>query len=128
VPLPVIVVRDAEGSIKCLANRSLIAAALIALDDGGNVEEQNFKLHLPRWRYDRGGNCAPRLSAGINGVRAGMPKDSSRETFPPEEAAYHDCAAWCSPTLIPEDAPTSHTLAKNPGRIKRVMNRPTDQG
>jgi phenylpropionate dioxygenase-like ring-hydroxylating dioxygenase large terminal subunit len=39
--LPVIVVRDAEGTINCFENRCAHRGALIALDDAGNVEN-NF--------------------------------------------------------------------------------------
>ena len=35
--LPVIVVRDADGSINCFENRCAHRGSLIAFDDGGNV-------------------------------------------------------------------------------------------
>ncbi|HTB38154.1 MAG TPA: Rieske 2Fe-2S domain-containing protein, partial [Reyranella sp.] len=49
--LPVIVVRDADGSINCFENRCAHRGALIAFDDGGNVQN-NFKCIYHAWSYD----------------------------------------------------------------------------
>ena len=49
--MPVIVVRDADGSINCFENRCAHRGALIAFDDGGNVQN-NFKCIYHAWSYD----------------------------------------------------------------------------
>ena len=53
--LPVIVVRDADGSINCFENRCAHRGALIAFDDSGNVQN-SFKCIYHAWSYDLAGN------------------------------------------------------------------------
>ena len=53
--MPVIVVRAADGSINCFENRCAHRGALIAFDDGGNVQN-NFKCIYHAWSYDLAGN------------------------------------------------------------------------
>src|SRR5260370_2978710 len=80
--LPVIVVRDADGSINCFENRCAHRGALIAFDDGGNVQN-NFKCIYHAWSYDLSANLrAIAFERGING-RAGMPAVFKLEDFRP---------------------------------------------
>ena len=87
--MPVIVVRDADGSINCFENRCAHRGALIAFDDGGNVQN-NFKCIYHAWSYDLSGNLRGiAFERGINGC-GGMPKDFKREQLQPAQAAHHD--------------------------------------
>ena len=99
--MPVIVVRDADGSINCFENRCAHRGALIAFDDGGNVQN-NFKCIYHAWSYDlcrqparhrlrarhqrRGRHAQGFLAARI----------SARASCAPRR-----CAAWCSPRCRP---------------------------
>ncbi len=87
--LPVIVVRDADGSINCFENRCAHRGALIAFDDGGNVQN-NFKCIYHAWSYDLAGNLRGiAFERGINGL-GGMPKDFCREDFSPRKLQDDD--------------------------------------
>ena len=98
--MPVIVVRDADGSINCFENRCAHRGALIAFDDGGNVQN-NFKCIYHAWSYDLSGNLRGiAFERGINGL-GGMPADFKRETFSPRKLARRRCAAWSSPPCRP---------------------------
>src|SRR5688500_17518775 len=82
--MPVIAVRDADGSINCFENRCADRGALIAFDDGGNVQN-NFKCIYHAWSYDLLGNLKGiAFERGINGL-GGMPKDFSRAQFSPRK-------------------------------------------
>ena len=75
--LPVIVVRGPDGQINCFENRCSHRGALIAFDDGGNVQN-NFKCVYHAWSYDLSGNLRGiAFERGINGpdgkMRGGMP-------------------------------------------------------
>src|SRR3981189_2985582 len=52
--MPVIVVRGAAGEGNCFASRGAPRGALIAFDDGGNVQN-NFKCIYHAWSYDLSG-------------------------------------------------------------------------
>ena len=122
--LPIIVVRDADGSINCFENRCAHRGALIALDDAGNVEN-NFKCIYHAWSYDLGGNLRGiAFERGINGV-GGMPKDFKRETFSPRKLRTTTLCGLVFATLSDETPPIEDYLGEEIlGRIRRVLNRP----
>src|SRR5476649_1038269 len=74
--LPVIVVRDADGSINCFENRCAHRGALIALDDAGTVEN-NFKCIYHVWSYDLLATCAASPSSAASTAWAACPRTSS---------------------------------------------------
>ena len=122
--MPVIVVRDADGSINCFENRCAHRGALIAFDDGGNVQN-NFKCIYHAWSYDLSGNLRGiAFERGINGL-GGMPKDFQRETFSPRKLRTTTLCGLVFATLSPDTPPIEEYIGSEVlGRIKRVLNRP----
>ena len=127
--MPVIVVRDADGKINCFENRCAHRGALIAFDDGGNVQN-NFKCIYHAWSYDLCGNLRGiAFEKGINGpdgvMRGGMPKDFSRETFSPRKLRTTTLFGLVFATLSPDTPPIEEYIGADVlGRIKRVLNKP----
>ena len=122
--MPVIVVRDADGSINCFENRCAHRGALIAFDDGGNVQG-NFKCIYHAWSYDLSGNLRGiAFEKGINGL-GGMPKDFNRDTFGPRKLRTTTLCGLVFVTLSDETLPIEEYIGSEVlGRIKRVLNRP----
>jgi anthranilate 1,2-dioxygenase large subunit/terephthalate 1,2-dioxygenase oxygenase component alpha subunit len=122
--LPVIVVRDADGSINCFENRCAHRGALIAFDDGGNVQN-NFKCIYHAWSYDLAGNLKGiAFEHGINGL-GGMPGDFRRENFSPRKLRTATLGGLVFATLSPDTPPLEDYLgAEILQRFKRVLNRP----
>ena len=74
--LPVVAVRDADGTIAAFENRCAHRGALICLDDAGKAAK-DFQCVYHAWRYDLRGNLrSVAFQRGVNG-RGGMP-DSFR--------------------------------------------------
>ena len=122
--LPVIVVRDTDGSINCFENRCAHRGALIAFDDGGNVQN-NFKCIYHAWSYDLCGNLRGiAFEKGINGL-GGMSKDFKRESFSPRKLRATTLGGLVFATLSPDTPPIEECLGSDVlGRLKRVLNRP----
>ena len=122
--LPVIVVRGPDGSINCFENRCSHRGALIAFDDGGNVQNQ-FRCVYHSWSYDLSGNLRGiAFERGINGV-GGMPKDFCRENFNPRKLRTTTLCGLVFATLSPDTPPIEEYIGSEVlGRIKRVLNRP----
>jgi anthranilate 1,2-dioxygenase large subunit/terephthalate 1,2-dioxygenase oxygenase component alpha subunit len=122
--LPVIVVRDVDGAINCFENRCAHRGALIAFDDGGNVQNQ-FKCIYHAWSYDLCGNLRGiAFERGINGV-GGMPKEFRREQFGPRKLRTTTLGGLIFATLSPDTPPIEDYLgAEVLGRLRRVLNRP----
>jgi phenylpropionate dioxygenase-like ring-hydroxylating dioxygenase large terminal subunit len=122
--MPVIVVRDADGSINCFENRCAHRGALIAFDDGGNVQN-NFKCIYHAWSYDLAGNLRGiAFERGING-QGGMPKDFQRGEFSPRKLKTTVLGGLVFASLSDETPPIEEYLgAEITGRVKRVLNRP----
>ncbi|CAN5165235.1 aromatic ring-hydroxylating dioxygenase subunit alpha [soil metagenome] len=122
--MPVIVARDADGAINCFENRCAHRGALIAFDDGGNVQN-NFKCVYHAWSYDLCGNLRGiAFERGING-RGGMPADFSRERFGPRKLRTATLCGLVFATLSADTLPIEDYLGSEVlGRIKRVLNRP----
>jgi phenylpropionate dioxygenase-like ring-hydroxylating dioxygenase large terminal subunit len=122
--MPVIVVRAADGSINCFENRCAHRGALIAFDDGGNVQN-NFKCIYHAWSYDLAGNLRGiAFERGINGA-GGMSKDFKRETHSPRKLRTTSLCGLVFATLSPDTPPIEEYLgAEITGRVRRVLNRP----
>ena len=122
--MPVIVVRDADGSINCFENRCAHRGALIAFDDGGNVQN-NFKCIYHAWSYDLSGNLKGiAFERGISG-QGGMSKDFRRDDFSPRKLHTTVLGGLVFATLSDETPPIEQYLgAEITGRVKRVLNRP----
>jgi anthranilate 1,2-dioxygenase large subunit/terephthalate 1,2-dioxygenase oxygenase component alpha subunit len=122
--LPVIVVRDADGSINCFENRCAHRGALIAFDDSGNVQN-NFKCIYHAWSYDLAGNLRGiAFERGINGL-GGMPKDFRREDFSPRKLRTTTLGGLVFATLSPDTPPIEDYIGSEVlGRFRRVLNRP----
>ena len=127
--LPVIVVRDADGSINCFENRCAHRGALIAFDDGGNVQNQ-FKCIYHAWSYDLKGNLRGiAFERGINGpdgvTRGGMPQGFKREEFGPRKLRTATLCGLVFVTLSDRTPPIEEFIGEEIlGRIRRVLNRP----
>ena len=122
--LPVIVVRDADGTINCFENRCAHRGALIAFDDGGNVQNQ-FKCIYHAWSYDLKGNLRGiAFERGINGV-GGMPQGFRREEFGPRKLRTTTLYGLVFVTLSDKTPPIEEFIGEEIlGRIRRVLNRP----
>jgi phenylpropionate dioxygenase-like ring-hydroxylating dioxygenase large terminal subunit len=122
--LPVIVVRDADRRVNCFENRCAHRGALIAFDDGGNVQN-NFKCIYHAWSYDLSGNLRGiAFERGINGL-GGMPKDFKRESFSPRKLRTTTLGGLVFATLSPDTPPIEDCLGSDVlGRLRRVLNRP----
>ncbi len=71
--MPVVVARDADGSIAAFENRCAHRGALICLDDAGRAAK-DFQCVYHAWRYDLRGNLrSVAFQRGVNG-KGGMPE------------------------------------------------------
>ena len=122
--MPIIVVRDADGSINCFENRCAHRGALIAFDDGGNVQN-NFKCVYHAWSYDLCGNLKGiAFERGISG-KGGMPADFDKARFSPRKLRTTTLCGLVFATLSSETPPIEDYIGADVlGRIKRVLNRP----
>ena len=123
--MPVIVVRDADGSINCFENRCAHRGALIAFDDGGNVQN-NFKCIYHAWSYDLSGNLRGiAFERGINGL-GGMPQGlPARDASARASCRTTTLCGLVFATLSPDTPPIEEYIGSEVlGRIKRVLNRP----
>lgn len=122
--MPVIVVRAADGAINAFENRCAHRGALIAFDDGGNVQN-NFKCIYHAWSYDLAGNLRGiAFERGING-QGGMPKDFDRGGHGPRKLRTTTLCGLVFATLSAETPPIEEYLGPEIlGRLRRVLNRP----
>ena len=123
--MPVIVVRDADGTINSFENRCAHRGALIAFDDGGNVAEQ-FQVHLPCLELrPLPATCAASPSSAASTARAACRADFKRDTFSPRKLRTTTLCGLVFATLSADTPPIEDYLGSEVlGRIKRVLNRP----
>jgi phenylpropionate dioxygenase-like ring-hydroxylating dioxygenase large terminal subunit len=82
--MPVVVVRDADGSIAAFENRCVHRGALICLDNAGRGAK-DFQCVYHAWRYDLRGNLrSVAFQRGVNG-KGGMPADFRVEQHGPRK-------------------------------------------
>ena len=122
--LPIIMVRDGDGSINVFENRCAHRGALIAFDDGGNVQN-NFKCIYHAWSYDLAGNLRGiAFEHGINGA-GGMPKGFKRDAFGPRKLRTTILCGLVFATLSPDTPPIEDYLGSDIlDRLRRVLKRP----
>lgn len=121
--MPVIVVRGADGAINCFENRCAHRGALIAFDDGGNVQN-NFKCIYHAWSYDLAGNLKGiAFEHGVAG-KGGLPKDFCRENFNPRKLRTTTLGGLVFATLSPDTPPIEAYLGEEVyGRAMRILKR-----
>lgn len=121
--MPVIVVRDADGSVNAFENRCAHRGALIAFDDGGNAKA--FRCIYHAWSYDLEGNLKSiAFERGTNGT-GGMPEGFRKESIGPRKLRVARLNGLVFGTLSPltptiEDYLGTEVL----GRLKRVLKAP----
>ena len=122
--MPVIVVRAGDGAINAFENRCAHRGALIAFDDGGNVQN-NFRCIYHAWSYDLAGNLKGiAFEHGING-QGGMPRDFRRQDHGPRKLRTTTLCGLVFATVSAETPPIEDYLGPEIlGRIRRVLNRP----
>jgi phenylpropionate dioxygenase-like ring-hydroxylating dioxygenase large terminal subunit len=82
--MPVVVVRDTDGSIAAFENRCAHRGALICLDNSGSGAK-DFQCIYHAWRYDLRGNLRSiAFQRGVNG-KGGMPADFRMEDHGPRK-------------------------------------------
>jgi anthranilate 1,2-dioxygenase large subunit/terephthalate 1,2-dioxygenase oxygenase component alpha subunit len=118
--LPVIVVRGADGTINCFENRCAHRGALIAFDDGGNVQNTSSASTTPGLRPCRQ-PARHRLRRGINGLE--VAQDFRREDFSPQ-ARTTTLGGLVFATLSPIRRHRGLYRQRVLGRFRRVLNRP----
>ena len=120
--MPVIVVRGADGGINCFENRCAHRGALIAFDDGGNVQQQ-LQVHLPRLELrPRRQPARHRLRARHQRRRAACPRTSGASSFSPRKLRTTTLAGLVFATLSPDTPPIEEYLGSEVlGRLKRVL-------
>jgi len=122
--MPIIVVRDADGAINAFENRCAHRGALIAFDDGGNVQN-NFRCIYHAWSYDLAGNLKGiAFEHGIAG-KGGMSKETRRDIPGPRKLRTTVLCGLVLVTLSPDTPPIEACLGDEIlGRVRRVLNRP----
>ena len=126
--MPVIVVRDADGSINCFENRCAHRGALIAFDDGGNVQN-NFKCIYHAWSYDLCGNLRGiAFERGINGIRAACRTDFNRDRFSPRKLRTTTLCGLVFATLSADTPPIEDYHRRRGAGPHQARAQPADPG
>jgi len=123
--MPVIVVRADDGAIHAFENRCAHRGALLALDDGGTVEDFTCVYHA--WRHDLRGNLQGiAFERGSNG-RGGMPAGFRKSEHGPRQLRTATVAGLVFATLSPDTPPIDEYIGEPVlSHLKRVLNRPTE--
>jgi anthranilate 1,2-dioxygenase large subunit/terephthalate 1,2-dioxygenase oxygenase component alpha subunit len=123
--MPVIVVREEDGSIHAFENRCVHRGALLAFDDGGNVADFTCVYH--NWRYDRCGNL--RSIAFRNGIKGkgGMPNGFDLASHGPRKLRTESVHGVVFGTLDPAAPPLKTFLGEEiVRRIGRQFCKPLE--
>lgn len=123
--MPVIVVRDDDGSIRAFENRCVHRGALLAYDDGGNARDFTCAYH--NWRYSRSGELkSVAFMRGVQG-KGGMPKEFRLEAHGPKRLRTATLRGLVFGTLSERTPPLEAFLgAEIVERIGRVMHKPVE--
>lgn len=123
--MPVIVVRDDTGAIRCFENRCAHRGALIALDDAGSAK--HFQCVYHAWSYDLCGSLVGvAFEKGSHG-KGGMPPSFSKAEHGPRKLRTAVHAGLVLASLSDGAPPMAEYLgAEIDGRLRRVMNRPVE--
>jgi len=121
--MPVVVTRDQDGEIYAFENRCAHRGALIAIEDGGNVEELVCVYHA--WSYDLGGNLKGiAFQQGVGG-KGGMPEGFQKERYNPKKLRISTICGLVFGSLD-EDVPSIEEYLGDEilERIERVLHKP----
>jgi phenylpropionate dioxygenase-like ring-hydroxylating dioxygenase large terminal subunit len=123
--MPVIVVRNTDGSIGAFENRCVHRGALLAFDDGGTVEDFTCVYH--NWRYNLCGNLKSiAFRHGIQG-KGGMPKDFEMKAHGPRKVRTEVVHGLVFGTLDQETQSAKEFLGDEiVTRIARQFSKPTE--
>src|SRR5579872_4686220 len=121
--VPVIVARDADGTINAFENRCAHRGALICHKQSGNGARLSCVYH--GWTYDLKGNLAAvTFQRGING-KGGMPADFKREDWKRKSLRVASVNGLVFGTFSEGAPPLDAYLGADIGaRIARVMKKP----
>jgi phenylpropionate dioxygenase-like ring-hydroxylating dioxygenase large terminal subunit len=121
--MPVVVTRDAGGSLRCFENRCAHRGSLLCLKDCGNARE--FACVYHNWTYDLEGNLTGvAFRRGIQG-RGGMPADARPESQAPRKLRVESFCGLMFGTLSDATPPVEKYLgAEVAARVRRVMKEP----
>ena len=121
--MPVIVVRDADGSINAFENRCAHRGALIAFDDAGTAKRFQCVYHA--WNYDLQGNLVSVAFEKGAGGRGGMPPSFCKEEHGPRKLRTTALNGLVFATLSDDTPPIEDYLGEEIlGRVRRVLRGP----
>jgi len=123
--VPVVVVRDEDGSVNAFINRCAHRGATLCLERFGNAKRFVCAYHA--WSYDRKGNLASvAFEKGING-KGGMPEDFDRSEHGLRRLETERFCGMVFGTFA-RDAPAVETYLGDDisSRVRRVMDRPVE--
>ena len=121
--MPVVVTRDAGGSLRCFENRCAHRGSLLCLKDCGNARE--FACVYHNWTYDLEGNLTGvAFRRGIQG-KGGMPADARPESQAPRKLRVESFCGLMFGTLSEATLPVERFLgAEVAAKVRRVMKEP----
>ncbi len=118
--MPVVVVRDQDGTLRAFENRCAHRGALICLEDGGNAKDFQCVYHA--WRYDLCGNLVSvAFRHGVHG-KGGMSADFDMRQHAPRKLRVTTFCGLVFGTLS-DDTPDIETWLGEAvaGRVRRVL-------
>ena len=121
--MPVVVTRDASGSIHAWENRCAHRGALVCMQSRGTAERFTCIYH--NWTYDHAGTLTSvAFRKGIGG-KGGMPADAAPETQSPKKLRVQALHGLVFGTLSESVAPLETYIgAEILPRLKRVLVKP----
>ena len=121
--MPVVVTRDANGTVHAWENRCAHRGALVCMQSRGTAERFTCIYH--NWTYDHAGTLTSvAFRKGIGG-KGGMPADATPETQSPKKLRVQALHGLVFGTLSESVAPLeTYVGAEILPRLKRVLVRP----
>jgi phenylpropionate dioxygenase-like ring-hydroxylating dioxygenase large terminal subunit len=123
--MPVVAVRDRDGSFRAFENRCAHRGALIALEDFGNAKDFTCVYHA--WRYDLQGNLlSAAFQKGVAG-KGGMPPEFNVKDHGPRKLRTTTLCGLVFATLSDATPPIEEYLGPHVvERIRRVLRKPVE--
>jgi anthranilate 1,2-dioxygenase large subunit/terephthalate 1,2-dioxygenase oxygenase component alpha subunit len=121
--MPVVVTRDAQGTLRAWENRCAHRGALVCMQPRGSTERFSCIYH--NWTYDHAGNLTNvAFRRGIGG-KGGMPADAKPESQAPKKLRVSSVGGLVFGTLS-EKAPSleDYIGPEVLPRLKRVLKKP----
>jgi anthranilate 1,2-dioxygenase large subunit/terephthalate 1,2-dioxygenase oxygenase component alpha subunit len=121
--MPVVVTRDAAGTLHAFENRCAHRGSLLCLDEQGEAKEIVCVYH--NWSYDLAGSLTGVAFRRGLGGKGGMPADAKPELQAPRKLRIETLAGLVFGTLSPETPPLETYLGPEIAqRMRRVMRAP----